>query len=266
MILPPVQDVPTDKAHIDPDNLRTVYRLEDLTGSIRTYGMLQPIGLWDAGERGYFAIWGNRRLLAAKELQLPVVPARVFAGPMPPGDADLLQLIENLNRADLLPSEEAAGYRQTMERRCISSSELAALLERSPGTITKKLALLKLAPPLLAMIDQRRLAETAGYELSHLEHAVQLELMETFPDAGRIGRDEAVKAARARMAQAKPSAAKKVALKLRGGMSVTLSDDEQALERLVSELSELLRLARKAREENHDLRALSKSLRARQPA
>ncbi|WP_337173570.1 ParB/RepB/Spo0J family partition protein [Paludisphaera sp.] len=179
MVLPPPVEVPTAKVHLDPDNFRKCYELESLQASIQRYGILQPPGLWaDAARDCYFAIWGNRRVLCAQKLGLKTIWARVFPGPLEDGQADIYQLIENLQRADLKPSEEAAGYKCLMERQGLNASKLASLLNVSNGTVTKKLALLKLTPALLARVDSRELPETSGYELAALSPELQTHLAE----------------------------------------------------------------------------------------
>lgn len=257
--LPPVTDVPTAKAHLDPHNLRKIYQLDGLIPSIRERGILQPIGLRFDSERDcYFAIWGNRRLAAAKELGLETVPARVFPEPLPPGEAECLQLVENLARADLLPSEEATGYRQLIDRLGITGGEMAERVGISPGTVSKSLSLLKLARPLLEMVDRGQLAKTAGFELSHLPHDAQLELAESFGSS--MTRDDVAKAVKERLGRRQPRPGR-LSLKF-GGVSLGIAADQLSLEEFATLLSELSRRVRKAQGEGANLKQFAQELRA----
>ncbi|MEW4571313.1 ParB/RepB/Spo0J family partition protein [Tautonia sp. JC769] len=257
--LPPVTDVPTAKAHLDPNNFRKIYQLEGLISSIRDRGILQPIGLRADPEREcFFAIWGNRRLAAAKELGLETVPARVFSEPLPPGEAECLQMVENLARSDLLPSEEANGYRQLIDRLGITAGDLATRLGISAGTVSKSLSLLKLARPLLEMVDRGQLAKTAGYELSHLPHEAQMELAENFGNS--MTRDDVIRAVKNRPGRGKPKPAK-LSLKF-GEVSIGFAGNRLSLEELASLLASLAERARQAQGEGINLKQFAQELRS----
>jgi ParB family chromosome partitioning protein len=257
--LPPVTDVLTTRAHLDPNNFRKIYRIDDLLPSIKDHGILQPIALRADPDRGdcFFAIWGNRRLAAAKELGLETVPARVFSE-LPPGGAESLQLVENLARSDLLPSEEANGYRQLIDRLNITAGELAGRLGISPGTVSKSLSLLKLAKPLLEMVDRGQLAKTAGYELSHLPPEAQIELAENF--GGSITRDDVARAVKNRPGRAKPKPGK-LSLKF-GEVSIGFAGNKLSLDELASLLASLAERARQAETEGFNLKQFAQELRS----
>jgi ParB family chromosome partitioning protein len=127
--------------------------LEELAGSIREIGVLQPVVVRPArdGEPGYELIMGERRWRATQLAGLDVVPAIVRET----DDADLLRdaLLENLHRSQLNPLEEAAAYQQLLEDFGCTHDELAARISRSRPQITNTLRLLRL-PPLV----QRRVA------------------------------------------------------------------------------------------------------------
>ena len=148
MILPPLpaaQEIPVAKVQLNPDNHRQTYELDPMLESIRTVGLLQPPGVWfDAKRDCYHVIWGNQRTACMRRLEAVTMLARVFPGPLPPGVADRYQIIENVIRVDLLPSEEARGYRRILDGEGIMATELAAMISVSDSTISKKLSLLKL--------------------------------------------------------------------------------------------------------------------------
>ena len=127
--------------------------LEELAGSIREIGVLQPVVVRPAqgGEPGYELIMGERRWRATQRAGLDRIPAIVRET----DDADLLRdaLLENLHRSQLNPLEEAAAYQQLLEDFGCTHEELAARISRSRPQISNTLRLLRL-PPLV----QRRVA------------------------------------------------------------------------------------------------------------
>lgn len=245
---PPPTEVPVSEINLNPGNMRRSYAgLEPLMDSIQRYGILQPPGLWLDKPRGYFVIWGNRRVLCAQKLELPTIWARVFPGPLDSGLSDVYQLIENLQRTDLKPSEEARGYGQLMQAQSLKPIDLAGVLSIAPSTVTKKLALLKLVPEMLERIDAGTLAETAGYELAKLDEAAQRELAASLPDGAR--REEVSAAIRAH-AGAKPlKTASKPAVFKRGAFSISIRDASSGLEPLINECQALIREAKRAQEQ-----------------
>ena len=124
--------------------------LEELVGSIREVGVLQPIVVRDAGD-GYELIMGERRWRATQAAGLATIPAII----RDTDDSDLLRdaLLENLHRSELNPLEEAAAYQQLLDDFGCTHEQLATRIQRSRPQISNTLRLLKL-PPLV----QRRVA------------------------------------------------------------------------------------------------------------
>jgi ParB family chromosome partitioning protein len=123
------------RSHFDPDEL------DELAASIAKNGLLQPIVVRQVGSR-YQIIAGERRWQACKRAGLDKVPVRVI-------DADddkviELAMIENIQRSDLNPIEEAHGYRLLMEREHLTQAQLAELLSKGRSTIANALRLLDL--------------------------------------------------------------------------------------------------------------------------
>lgn len=128
------------RAVMDPDSLR------ELADSIREVGLLQPILVRRSpGGAGYQLVAGERRLRASQLAGLPEIPAILRET----GDAEMLReaLLENLQRAELNPLEEAAAYQQLIADFDCSHDELAARLGRSRPHISNMLRLLRLPPP-----------------------------------------------------------------------------------------------------------------------
>lgn len=125
--------------------------LEELAGSIREVGLLQPVVVRETVPGSYELVMGERRWRAARAAGLAAVPALVRET----GDAALLRdaLLENLHRVDLNPLEEAAAYGQLLEEFGATHEELATRVARSRSHITNTLRLLQLPPAV-----QRRVA------------------------------------------------------------------------------------------------------------
>jgi ParB family chromosome partitioning protein len=124
--------------------------LEELTHSVREFGVLQPVVVRDR-DGGYELVMGERRLRAAQAAGLETVPAIIRDTP----DNDLLRdaLLENIHRAQLNALEEAAAYQQLLEEFGTTHEELAARLGRSRSQVTNTIRLLNLPVPV-----QRRVA------------------------------------------------------------------------------------------------------------
>jgi ParB family transcriptional regulator, chromosome partitioning protein len=116
--------------------------LEELTYSVREFGLLQPIVVRERSEGGYELIMGERRLRAARAAELESVPAIV----RDTTDDALLRdaLLENIHRVQLNPLEEAAAYQQLLEEFGATHEELAQRIGRSRSQVTNTIRLLKL--------------------------------------------------------------------------------------------------------------------------
>ena len=116
--------------------------LEELTYSVREFGLLQPIVVRERPEGGYELIMGERRLRAARAADLKFVPAII----RDTTDDALLRdaLLENIHRVQLNPLEEAAAYQQLLEEFGATHEELAGRIGRSRSQVTNTIRLLKL--------------------------------------------------------------------------------------------------------------------------
>ncbi|MCG7285976.1 ParB/RepB/Spo0J family partition protein [Cellulomonas sp. ACRRI] len=146
-------ELPVGSIRPNPRQPRSVFdedALDELVGSIREIGVLQPVVV-RAVDDGYELIMGERRWRATQAAGLDTIPAIVRQTE----DADLLRdaLLENLHRSQLNPLEEAAAYQQLLDDFGCTHDELARRIHRSRPQISNTLRLLRL-PPLV----QRRVA------------------------------------------------------------------------------------------------------------
>lgn len=133
-----------DKVQPNPDQPRTNFKQEEITelaNSIKKEGLLQPILVRKVGDH-YQIIAGERRWQACKTLNMKEIPVRFWKAD---NDKALeLALIENVQRSDLNPIEEAYGYKRLMERKGMTQSEVAQTVSKGRSTIANALRLLDL--------------------------------------------------------------------------------------------------------------------------
>ena len=130
--------------------------LQELAESIREHGILQPVVVRALPGGVYQIIAGERRWRAGRLAGLAEVPAIVIEA----DDAKVreLALIENLQRQDLSPLEEAEGYRSLMEHSGMTQEQVAARLGKSRPVVANALRLLSLCPAVLELVEQGRLS------------------------------------------------------------------------------------------------------------
>jgi len=168
---------PIENLKPNPRNPRknfTDTELDQLASSIKERGLIQPIVVrMLAGERDTFEIIaGERRWRAAQRAGLHEVPIAVVEAT----DKQSLEfaIIENVQRADLNPMEEAAGYAQLMEEHSYSQEEVAQIVGKSRPHVANTLRLLKLAPPVQHFVRSGKLSAGHARLLVGLADAEQI--------------------------------------------------------------------------------------------
>jgi ParB family chromosome partitioning protein len=174
--------------------------LERLAASIRDHGVLAPILVSETLD-GYRLVAGERRVRAARLAGLERIPAVVRQV----ADRDLLELalVENLQREDLDPIEEAHAYRQLIDEFGFTQEQLAERVSRARSSVANTLRLLDLPDAIQAMIIDGRITAGHARAITGLEQAVQLGLATTIAE-----RDLSVRQAEelARRLRERPSA------------------------------------------------------------
>ena len=126
--------------------------LEELKASIRQAGLLQPVVVRSAKDGGYELIAGERRLRACQALGWERIPA--VKRDVDDRTVLTLALIENLQRDDLSPVDEARGYDRLLEEFSLTQQDVADAVGRDRSTVANALRLLKLPEPVLQMLHE----------------------------------------------------------------------------------------------------------------
>jgi ParB family chromosome partitioning protein len=171
--LPEPGELDVDSIVAGPMQPRTHFddaALNSLTESIRSHGVVQPILVRRVGDH-YEVVAGERRWRAAKQAGLRTIPAVV----RDVADKDLLEvaLIENLQREDLNPIEEAQAYSKLIETVGLTQEALAERVGRDRSYITNYLRLLKLPHDIQELVKQKRLSTGHARTLLGLPHVDQ---------------------------------------------------------------------------------------------
>lgn len=154
------------RKHFDPQEL------EELAASIEKDGLLSPILLRKANDR-FVLIAGERRLRSIKLLGRETIAAFLYEGE----DAQRIALIENLQRKDLTPLEEAEALQQLMRQEGYTQQELATLLSKSRPYIANSLRLLGLDDSTKDALNDQSITQAHGRILAGLKHNDRKDLL-----------------------------------------------------------------------------------------
>lgn len=130
--------------------------ISDLADSIRTYGVIQPLTVRRLSSGYYQIIAGERRWRAAKQAGLAEVPAIIIEA----DDRKVMELglVENLQRQDLNPMEEAAGYQSLMQDYGLTQNEVSQRVGKSRSAVTNALRLMELPDAVQYMVEEGKLS------------------------------------------------------------------------------------------------------------
>ena len=168
--------------------------LAELAASIRAQGLMQPLLVRPLGGGNYELIAGERRWRAAQLAGLSEVP--VLVRDVPDNAALAMALIENIQREDLNPIEEASGLQRLIEEFHMTHEQAADAVGRSRSATTNLLRLLKLAKPVQAMLMQGTLEMGHARALLALDGARQVEAANRIVARGLSARESEALAAR----------------------------------------------------------------------
>ncbi len=159
---------------IDPE------RLGELAESIRRHGVVQPVVVRPRGEGGYELVAGERRWRAARLAGLTEIPAVVRR--IDDRTALAVALIENIQREDLSPLDQAEALRRLLEEFDLTHRELAETLGKSRATISNLLRLLELQPQVKQLLAEGRIEMGHARALLGLTGERQLEVARKVAD------------------------------------------------------------------------------------
>ena len=194
--LPRIRDIPLDQIDDMPNHpykVRMDEDMEALTESVRTYGIITPVILRKKEDGRFECAAGHRRRKAAELAGHATIRAEVRE--LTRDEAIILMVDSNLQRTTILPSEKAFSYKMRLEamkrqgkRNDLTSGpmvqkwareELSDLANENGRQIARYIRLTNLAPALLDMVDEGRIAFRPAVELSYLTEQEQRNLLET---------------------------------------------------------------------------------------
>ena len=153
----------------------TEEKIKELAESIKQNGLLQSITVRDMGNGFYELIAGERRLRAIKYLQYPKTKAIVKE--LTDEQMATLALIENIQREELTPIEEAHAYQELLRINKLTQDELAKSLGKTQATVANKLRLLKLSKKVIDAINTKKITERHGRAMVKLDSSAQEKLL-----------------------------------------------------------------------------------------
>ena len=146
--------------------------LSELADSIATHGVIQPLLVRPIKDGGYQLVAGERRWRAARIAGLTEVP--VVIKDLIDSETVELAMVENLQREDLNPLEEALGYKFMMEKLSITQDEAAQKVGKSRPAVANALRLLKLPDEIQAMVENKQLSPGHARALLSFESEAQM--------------------------------------------------------------------------------------------
>lgn len=236
------------RLHIDQDDL------SELAASVKEVGILEPLLVAKRGRRRYFIVAGHRRLEAAKLNDIETVPCII----LDIEDEEILQhsLIENLQRADLAPFEEALGLQQLIAQYKLTYRDAATKLGKSSTWVNDRLLLLALSPALKSALEEGKISLKKAIELHKIPNpTLQMRLLKKAEDMTLDELKEVIDEEISRVRSSKGGKKDKNALpywldfkeKAEGvkvskdRLSIKFEDREQLIKKIQDILDELLR-------------------------
>ncbi len=181
--------------------------LSELADSIATHGVIQPLLVRPIKDGGYQLVAGERRWRAARIAGLTEVP--VVIKDLTDSETVELAMVENLQREDLNPLEEALGYKFMMEKLSITQDEAAQKVGKSRPAVANALRLLRLPDEIQAMVENKQLSPGHARALLSFENEAKMLEVAKLIIAKGLSVREIEKMAQNSKKEIKPKAAKK---------------------------------------------------------
>lgn len=184
---PKIVELPLSAIHPNPDQPRKTFdetKLRELTASIERQGLLQPILVQKrTGEDGYLLVAGERRFRAHQRLGKATIPALVTVG-----NVDEIALIENLQREDLNPLEEAEALQRMIDRYDYTQEALGQIIGKAQNTVSEVLRLNSLPPAIKTEYRTSDTVPVSKSALIELTRITDLSEQHALWDAMKAGR------------------------------------------------------------------------------
>jgi len=237
---------PQARRHFDEAELRQL-------GESLKVKQLQPVLARPDG----LLIAGERRFRAASLVGLPTLDVVISEEPLTESQLRILQLTENLHRADLRDSEKWRACEELLRLNpSWTNKDLAAHLKLGEGTVTKYLAPSRCIPDVQQALEAGRIGITAVYEISRAPADQQAELLQLkLSGTSRDGLADRVRKQKNQSVQ--QVRVKRITCPLSSGASVVVSGEELSLDDLIEALGDAQKEARKAREQGLDAKTFS---------
>jgi ParB family chromosome partitioning protein len=173
--LPRLVEVNVSEVHANPHQPRQVFdeeKLDELAESIRKKGLVQLPVVKKRPEGGYYIAVGERRFRALLRMGAQTMPALLSDG-----DLAELALIENLQRVDLHPIEEAEGYQRLVEAHGYTQEELGQIVGKRQNTVSEVLGLLRLPDDVREQYLRSDVPRSVAIEISRAENEEEQRLL-----------------------------------------------------------------------------------------
>ncbi len=170
-----LKQVPIDLIRRNGDQPRRHFGEDDLAAladSIREQGVLEPVLLRPAGEGNYEIVAGERRWRAAQQAGLTQIPALIRD--VDDGQARAVALVENMQRVDLRPLEQAEGLHQLMSEHSLTQQAVSETVGLSRAKVANLLRLRALEPEVKSLLDAEELSEGHAKVLLGLSEGLQI--------------------------------------------------------------------------------------------
>jgi len=240
--------------------------IDGLAVSIKQHGQLQPVLVRQVGDK-YALIAGEQRVQALQRNGATTVRVTVVEGQPDESDILILQLTENMQRADLCPLDIANGIQALIATKGWKAAQVAGQLGISPTMVTKYQGLLKLSESVQAKVASGEIPLTAAYQLSRVATDEERDQLVDDLTSGKLNRDSLTRAIKVKARESKepkepkaPSTSRATA-SLPGGRTVTVTGTDLDLETFIEALEDVLGKARKERVKGTSLSTFTALLR-----
>ena len=172
-----LKNIDINKIVVNKQQPRTVFdeeKIEELADSIKENGLIQPI-IVRKKDKKYEIIAGERRYRACKKAGLKDISCIIED--YNDQEVSTLAIIENIQREDLSPIEEAKAYQTLMKQYHYSQNELAKIVGKKQSTIANKLRLLKLNDDVIFAVDKKKITERHARAMLSVDKDKQVEIL-----------------------------------------------------------------------------------------